>query len=94
MRYILPACSLAAGKNIEQTFAILDAKGVGIRHLTGAVKKMLQQIIQVRSLLMPASSRSGVCWMRESFSLEAYAFVACYHHLDTVEYEPAIHLMC
>jgi hypothetical protein len=38
---------MAAGKNIEQTFAILDLKGVGIRHLTGAVKKMLQQIIQV-----------------------------------------------
>lgn len=47
VRYILPACSMAAGKNIEQTFAILDLKGVGIRHLTGAVKKMLQQIIQV-----------------------------------------------
>lgn len=47
MRYILPACSEAAGRNIEQTFAILDAKGVGLRHLSGAVKKMLQQIIQV-----------------------------------------------
>mmetsp|Transcript_6253 Transcript_6253/g.17959 ORF Transcript_6253/g.17959 Transcript_6253/m.17959 type:complete len:678 (-) Transcript_6253:181-2214(-) len=47
VRYILPACSRAAGRNIEQTFAILDAKGVGLRHLTGAVKKMLQQVIQV-----------------------------------------------
>lgn len=51
VRYILPACSRAAGRNIEQTFAILDAKGVGLRHLTGAVKKMLQQVIQVCCLL-------------------------------------------
>jgi len=41
MRYIFPACSLIAGRHIGQTLAIMDLKGVGLRHLTGEVKNIL-----------------------------------------------------
>lgn len=45
--YILPACSLAAGRHIDQTFGVLDVKGVGLRHLTGDVKRMLTRVMSV-----------------------------------------------
>jgi hypothetical protein len=45
--YILPACSLAAGRHIDQTFGVLDVKGVGLRHLTGDVKRMLTRVMGV-----------------------------------------------
>ena len=45
--YILPACSLAAGRHIDQTFGVLDLKGVGLRHLTGDVKRMLTRVMSV-----------------------------------------------
>jgi len=45
--YILPACSLAAGRHIDQTFGVLDVRGVGLRHLTGDVKRMLTRVMSV-----------------------------------------------
>ncbi|KAK9819593.1 hypothetical protein WJX72_000104 [[Myrmecia] bisecta] len=44
MKYIMPACSKVAGRHIDQTFAILDLKGVGLKHLTGEVKKMMSKV--------------------------------------------------
>ena len=44
LRYIFPACSRAAGRHVDQTFAILDVGGVGLRHMTGEVKGMLAAI--------------------------------------------------
>lgn len=32
IQYIMPACSKVAGKHIEQTFAILDVKGIHQQH--------------------------------------------------------------
>lgn len=46
-RYIMPACSKVAGRPIESTLAILDLKGVGFRHLTGDVKRIMMRIIQI-----------------------------------------------
>ncbi|KAK9798606.1 hypothetical protein WJX73_008330 [Symbiochloris irregularis] len=46
-RCIMPACSRAAGHHIDQTFAIIDAKGVGLKHLTGDVKKMMSKILAI-----------------------------------------------
>ena len=46
-RYILPACSKVAGRHIDATFTILDLKGVGIRHLTGDVKRMMGKIVSI-----------------------------------------------
>lgn len=46
-RYILPACSKVAGRHIDATFTILDLKGVGIRHLTGDVKRMMGKIVAI-----------------------------------------------
>jgi hypothetical protein len=44
MRYIFPACSLLAGQHVSQTLAIMDLKGVGLRHLSGDVKRILGTI--------------------------------------------------
>eukprot|EP00887_Chlorella_sp_A99_P007107 scaffold2.g7107.t1 len=44
LKYIFPSCSKVAGKHIGQTFAIMDVKGVGIKHLTGDVKRILNVI--------------------------------------------------
>ncbi|KAF5839566.1 CRAL-TRIO domain-containing protein [Dunaliella salina] len=40
-RVILPVCSRLAGRNIDQTFGIMDVKGVGLSHFTGEVKRLL-----------------------------------------------------
>ena len=47
MRYIVPACSLIAGRHVDQTMAIMDVKGVGLRHLTGEVKGILSAITSI-----------------------------------------------
>lgn len=44
MRYIFPACSLMAGRHISQTLAVMDLKGVGLRHFSGDVKRILGNI--------------------------------------------------
>lgn len=44
MRYIFPACSLLTGQHVSQTLAIMDLKGVGLRHLSGDVKRILGTI--------------------------------------------------
>ncbi|KAI7842782.1 hypothetical protein COHA_003528 [Chlorella ohadii] len=46
LKYIFPSCSKKAGKHIDQTFAIMDVKGVGLKHLTGDVKSMLSRITE------------------------------------------------
>ena len=44
LRYIFPACSLLAGHQISQTLAVMDLKGVSLRHLSGDVKRILSSI--------------------------------------------------
>lgn len=44
---IAPVCSRVAGRHIDQTFAILDVKGVTLRMLTGDVRKMLAEITKI-----------------------------------------------
>ena len=44
LRYIFPACSLIAGQYVGQTLAVMDLKGVGLRHLSGEVKRILSTI--------------------------------------------------
>mmetsp|Transcript_38738 Transcript_38738/g.86147 ORF Transcript_38738/g.86147 Transcript_38738/m.86147 type:complete len:516 (+) Transcript_38738:123-1670(+) len=41
VKVILPICSFMAGRNIDQTFGIMDVKGVGLGHLTGEVKRLM-----------------------------------------------------
>jgi len=40
-KVILPVCSKLAGRNIDQTFGIMDVKGVGLSHFSGEVKRLL-----------------------------------------------------
>lgn len=47
LKYIFPACSKVAHCHIDQTLTILDLKGVGLRHLTGDVKRILSLITRV-----------------------------------------------
>eukprot|EP00884_Botryococcus_braunii_P015835 jgi/Botrbrau1/2935/Bobra.0026s0010.1 len=47
VHYIMPACSKIRGKHIDQTFAIIDVKGVGLKHFSGDVKKMLTRILSI-----------------------------------------------
>jgi len=44
MRYIFPACSLIGGRHVSQTLAVMDLKGVGLRHFSGDVKRILGNI--------------------------------------------------
>ncbi|PSC67121.1 Glutamyl-tRNA(Gln) amidotransferase subunit A [Micractinium conductrix] len=46
LKYIFPSCSKQAGRHIDQTFAIMDVKGVGLKHLTGDVKSILGRITE------------------------------------------------
>ncbi|KAL4418792.1 hypothetical protein ABPG77_005506 [Micractinium sp. CCAP 211/92] len=46
LKYIFPSCSKKAGRHIDQTFAIMDVKGVGLKHLTGDVKSILGRITE------------------------------------------------
>ncbi|DBA77767.1 hypothetical protein WJX77_009166 [Trebouxia sp. C0004] len=48
IQYIMPACSKVAGKHIEQTFAILDVKGVGIKQVSN-VKQMMGKLTTLDS---------------------------------------------
>lgn len=47
LKYIFPACSKVRGHYISQTLAILDLKGVGLRHLNGDVKRILSTITTI-----------------------------------------------
>lgn len=46
LKYIFPSCGKKAGRHIDQTFAIMDVKGVGLKHLTGDVKSILSRITE------------------------------------------------
>ncbi|KAI8473261.1 MAG: CRAL-TRIO domain-containing protein, partial [Monoraphidium minutum] len=43
-RFIFPVCSRIAGRQIDQTFGIMDVKGVGVSHLTGEVKRLVSML--------------------------------------------------
>mmetsp|Transcript_10482 Transcript_10482/g.18328 ORF Transcript_10482/g.18328 Transcript_10482/m.18328 type:complete len:524 (-) Transcript_10482:635-2206(-) len=45
-KVIMPVCSHLAGRNVDQTFGILDAKGVGLSHLSGEVKRVLTSLLK------------------------------------------------
>lgn len=72
LKYIFPACSKAAGCHISQTLTILDLKGVGLRHLTGDVKRIMSMITRVdqdnypetlgKTLLINAPSIFKMIW--------------------------------
>ena len=47
LKYIFPACSKAQGTHVSQTLAIMDLKGVGLRHLSGDVKRILSEITHI-----------------------------------------------
>lgn len=47
LKYIFPACSMVRGTHISQTLAIMDLKGVGLRHLSGDVKRILSTITNI-----------------------------------------------
>ncbi len=47
LKYIFPACSLAAGEHVSQTLAIMDLKGLGMRHLSGDVKRILSVLTRI-----------------------------------------------
>jgi hypothetical protein len=40
-KVIFPVCSWLSRRQIDQTFGIMDVKGVGLSHLTGEVKRLL-----------------------------------------------------
>jgi len=43
-KFIFPVCSRIAGRQIDQTFGIMDVKGVGMSHLTGEVKRLVSML--------------------------------------------------
>jgi hypothetical protein len=47
LKYIFPACSRVAGEHVSQTLAILDLKGVGLRHFTGEIKKIVSELTRI-----------------------------------------------
>ncbi len=47
LKYIFPACSKVAGKTVTQTLAVLDLKGVGLRHLSADVRRIISTIFRV-----------------------------------------------
>jgi len=47
LKYIFPACSEAAGEHVSQTLAIMDLKGLGLRHLSGDVKRILSVLTRI-----------------------------------------------
>ncbi|KAL6781574.1 SEC14 [Auxenochlorella protothecoides x Auxenochlorella symbiontica] len=49
LKYIFPACSKVAGHQVNTTFAILDVKGVGLKHLTGETRRILSEIVEIDS---------------------------------------------
>jgi hypothetical protein len=44
LRYIFPACAAAAGCHVSTTLAVMDLKGVGLRHMSGEVKRILTAV--------------------------------------------------
>ena len=42
MKYRFPACSKLKGTRIDQSFTVLDVKGIGLSHVFGKTKKFLQ----------------------------------------------------
>eukprot|EP00882_Tetradesmus_deserticola_P019017 GHRQ01020459.1.p2 GENE.GHRQ01020459.1~~GHRQ01020459.1.p2 ORF type:complete len:256 (+),score=117.00 GHRQ01020459.1:337-1104(+) len=40
-KIIMPICSKLQGRQIDQTFGIMDVKGVGMSHLSGEVKRLM-----------------------------------------------------
>lgn len=44
MKRILPVCSKIQGRQVDQTFGIMDVKGVGMSHLSGEIKQLLTTI--------------------------------------------------
>ncbi|KDD73627.1 CRAL/TRIO domain-containing protein, partial [Helicosporidium sp. ATCC 50920] len=49
LKYIFPGCSVVAGRAVTQTLAIVDLKGVGLRHLAGDTKRILGDIVRIDS---------------------------------------------
>lgn len=47
LKYIFPACSRVAGKHVSQTLAVMDLKGLGLRHLSGDVKRILSVLTRI-----------------------------------------------
>ena len=47
LKYIFPACSEEAGEHVSQTLAIMDLKGLGLRHLSGDVKRILSVLTRI-----------------------------------------------
>ena len=47
LKYIFPACSEVAGEHVSQTLAIMDLKGLGLRHLSGDVKRILSVLTRI-----------------------------------------------
>lgn len=41
IKQILPVCSRLANRQIDQTFGIMDVRGVGLSHLTGEVRRLM-----------------------------------------------------
>lgn len=39
-----------AGHQVNTTFAILDVKGVGLKHLTGETRRILSEIVEIDSV--------------------------------------------
>ncbi|WIA29355.1 hypothetical protein OEZ86_011860 [Tetradesmus obliquus] len=43
-KVIMPICSKLQGRQIDQTFGIMDVKGVGMSHLSGEVKRLMSTL--------------------------------------------------
>lgn len=47
---IPPPFVQVAGHQVNTTFAILDVKGVGLKHLTGETRRILSEIVEIDSV--------------------------------------------
>eukprot|EP00879_Flechtneria_rotunda_P010462 GHRR01010938.1.p1 GENE.GHRR01010938.1~~GHRR01010938.1.p1 ORF type:complete len:354 (+),score=106.05 GHRR01010938.1:979-2040(+) len=44
VKVLMPICSKLQGRQIDQTFGIMDVKGVGMSHLSGEVKRLISTL--------------------------------------------------
>jgi hypothetical protein len=59
-KFIFPVCSRIAGRQIDQTFGIMDVKGVGMSHLTGEVKRLVSMLTKYDQVRRPGTAEYGV----------------------------------
>ena len=60
-RYIMPACSIVAGRHIDQTFAIIDLKGARPAHVLPGVQPVARSSVKLLPVRRAREVVFGAC---------------------------------